>query len=157
MKILICSLISVLLFSCGTRVETATYYKAYIKNTSSHSILISPFSMGNIRQDLVIVLGPDSSKRIANGYDDGIVPVGFGFSAELSVADSIWITFDNSFRMVHYTFTPAQLSPRYYLYDSTRNLLNIKSWEGEIIGEGKYYRKIDYSYLITEQDYLDAK
>lgn len=66
--------------------------------------------------------------------------------------DSIIVIYNDSFKMAHYTYSPMDFAPKYYLISSSRNLDNAESYELTRKGSNNYM-----NYYFREQDYLDAK
>lgn len=67
------------------------------------------------------------------------------------------VIFDNTYRVAHYGIPPAQPAPKYYLFESLRNIGNAKSFRTEVEHVSKNVWDKDHYYEFVEQDYLDAK
>ena len=142
-------------FSCIK--ESNTHYVAYLFNKTNHVIEIRPFYSG-VASSNVIVLGANETKEIASGNDRGINSSSAGFTSKyFAGSDSCVVVFDNTYKITHYLNTPASLNLKYYLYTSTRNILNLKSYLTETTDISKHSRENIFKYEFIEQDYLDAK
>lgn len=143
----------------GCTKEKITLYKAYLKNTTSHKIVIRPYFSGVVLPDKVITLLANNNNtfEIANGFVRGIVKYGFSSGYFGGSNDSVIVVFDDIYSITHYFNTPASLNPKYYLATSHRNIGNPESYKIVSTDLSKYQRENVHTYEFTEQDYLDAK
>ncbi|MBC7450143.1 MAG: hypothetical protein H7259_01495 [Cytophagales bacterium] len=71
--------------------------------------------------------------------------------------DSIVITYYDGIQIVHYGyFMKSGLNSKALQFNNTRNLLNGQNWTPKITN-GKHSKSSELSFVVTEQDYLDAK
>ena len=97
---------------------------------------------GTVRSDTFI------SGRSSENYD----PKRFIFY------DSIKVVFDHLDTITHYADWQENFSGIFYLFSSTRNLMNINSYQISSTEDKKrQFRTVSYTYTFTEQDYEDAK
>lgn len=146
---------SLLALSCSK--EKYTSYTTKLYNKSTHIIKIEPYIKGILNTPYVTVLKPDSIIQIASGGQRGIGVGKSGFFSNQINADSLIVTFDNLYSIVHYLVEPSNKSPRYYLYSNFRNLINMESYAFREISESSNTQSEYYDYTFSEQDYLDAK
>ena len=150
--------IALIIFSLGCEKEEMTNHYAKWVNSTSHIIEIRPFIGGILQNDKIVTLLPDSIMLIGKGSIRGINEIGTGFYSDyVNYSDSIQVIFDNQYKITHYVQSPLNFAPKYYIYTSEENILNIKSYEGTIVDDDKHRRTIHYSYTFTEQHFLDAK
>lgn len=149
-------IVLVILTSCNK--ERSTMYNANLINNTSHSIVIRPYSSGQIVTENVIIIPTLTRKEIANGIDRGING-NSGFSSKyLDNSDSLRVTFDDIYTITHYNFSnPSSLNTRHYLNTSLRNLINYRSYLFDSKSLSKYQVENTYNFEFKEQDYLDAK
>ena len=98
---------------------------------------------------------PNQSIQIADGSIKGSVSSP-GFSSKYK-GDSIWVIFDNIYRITHYINVPVKLYPKNYIFSSLRNIGNPKSYRfvSTPMYGGKSYKN-EHFYEFIEQDFLDA-
>lgn len=154
-KILSITSITWIFFSCTK--EKTTNYSAFLKNGTSHQIVIKGYTNGSVFQNDIIQLAPGETKQIANGTDRGIVENGGFTPYHFQTSDSLRVTFDNQYTLTHYFKTPSSLYPKHYLYSSLRNIGNYQSYVLQSRDLSKFKRENVYNYEFSEQDYLDAK
>ena len=149
-------LILVLLTGCSK--EQSTNYYAYLKNNTTHTIVISPYSKGQLVSNNIINLLPSTNFQVANGTFRGLVGNGGFFSKYYDNSDSVRVTFDNSYTITHYNFNnPNPLNSKYYLNTSLRNIINFKSYAFVSKSLSRNRIENNYNFEFIEQDYLDSK
>lgn len=153
MKHFVFSLLALLLSSC--KKDYNSRYEATLVNKTSHSIRIMFFNSGIVNSKDTIRLAANQSFEIANGSERGTVSSP-GFTSNYN-GDSIWVIFDNLYRITHYTVTPNQTYSKHYLNTSLRNLTNPKSYRFVSTPISSNSNKNEHFYEFIEQDYLDAK
>ena len=153
MKTIILIIICGLLISC-IKQEESTHYKAIIKNPTLHTIRLEGYSSGMILPGDTILLGAGQEIKIADGSSRGKNTSGFTPNYFRN-ADSIIITFDHQYKVVHYIDSPLIQAPKSYLYTSTRNIVNYKSYK-KVSTEEKHGVFNDFTYVFTEEDYQYA-
>ena len=152
------SAIAVLILLCGCTKEESTISYAYLKNGSTHKVVIRPHFSGIVPPDKIITLFAGETKEIATAsFARGIGNQGFSSSYFGAPNDSLVVIFDDLYSITHYFNTPATLSPKHYLATSLRNIANPKSYDLQSRDITKYQRENKYTYTFIEQDYLDAK
>jgi hypothetical protein len=145
-----------LFISCNK--EDITIYTATIVNNTTHNIVILPYKSGIVWGTDTIKLAPNSQFQIADGFFWGKITVpGFESKYLGGPSDSNLVMFDNLYKVSHYADTPTQLSTKYYLATSTRNIANPYSYKFETVSVNKHKQKNTLVYEFTEQDYLYAK
>ena len=144
-------------FIVSCRKEQSTNYLANLKNNSTHNIVIRPFANGQVVTNNIITLAQMTNIQIANGSDRGLNG-NSGFSSKyFENVDSMRVTFDNMYTITHYGKTPVSFNNKYYLYTSTRNILNYLSYKFDSKILAKTQWENTYNLEFIEQDYLDAK
>lgn len=136
--------------------EKITTYKAFVKNGSNQTIRVFIFAGGRSTAVDSILLNTNAEFLLGQGFDRGITNRS-GFSSKYSGEDSIVVVFNNNLRVAHYFTTPAAKSPRFYLYTSNRNMLQLDSYRYEYEDISKHQRKATYTYEFTEDDYRFAQ
>jgi hypothetical protein len=137
--------------------EKSTYSTTIAVNSTNHYILITPFANGVISNKDSFSLDPNVSKNIYESYYRGIGS-GVTYGYDIPYTDSIIVTFDNRYKMVHYNhILPTMLNTKHYLFLSKRNLYNDSSYNRVLLSETSSNKDWRFTYTFTEQDYLDAK
>lgn len=134
--------------------EHNSLFTATLTNKTTHLIDIFFFNSGTVYPKDTIHLSVNQSFEIANGSERGGISSP-GFTSNYN-GDSIWVIFDNKYRIVHYVQTPTQLYSKHYLNTSLRNLTNPKSYTFVSSPFSNSYKN-EHFYEFVEQDYLDAK
>lgn len=70
--------------------------------------------------------------------------------------DSLIMEFDTGKKSVHYNAGITGLNPEALNYSDTRNFFNDANWEWVTISKRRKRYEYEFSYEITEQDYLNA-
>ena len=156
MKIRIIFFFSLILSSCIK--DKYTNFTGDLQNKTMHKIKIYPYKNGVVQEKDTITLLKNSVFNIAKGTLMGIVESP-GFESDYfgGPNDSVIVIFDDIYRITHYANNPNFFSDRHYLFTSTRNILNPKSYEFiRIKGEKNVFTNM-HVYTFSEQDYLDAK
>lgn len=151
MKFRVICLICVVLFGCIK--EYTTHSKAFWENKSSHHIVVTGYHGGVILKDK-IDLAPGENFKVGYGTQRGKDYDGFGFEY-FNNADSLIVTFDNTYKVVHYFINPPNQSPKSYLFTSNRNLGYYLSYKKES-NQDKRVTSTVYTYEFTEADYQFA-
>lgn len=156
MKNILMFAIVCLIFSCTK--EDRTRYTATLKNNTTHKIIVLPYKSGVVFASDTIKLLPNAEFQIASGTQWGLSTVP-GFSSKYAGGpdDSMIVVFDNLYKVSHYANTPANLSAKYLLFNSTRNILNPASYIFETIKVSRHLRSNSHRYEFVEQDYLYAQ
>lgn len=113
-----------------------------VDSLNGYSISLMPSDSVQISQNIYMGLGKMNSPGFNNMY--------------FAYADSMIITFDDSFVVTHYRDRPLAFSDKHYLLQDTRNLINIANWQ-QAFDESKWQLTVYYSYTFAEQDYEYAK
>jgi hypothetical protein len=154
MKYLFCVFL-IAAFSCNK--EKTTYSRAYWINATSHHIEVRPIGKGIVISQNVVRLLPGSKLEIAASSFRDIVNRPMFDSRYFEGADSLIVVYDSLYTITHYANTPIALSPKHYLFSSTRNIGNPNSYKFEFQDKSKHKRETFNTFTFTEQDYLDAK
>lgn len=149
------SLFLVLFASCIR--ESETTYIAYISNETPYKINILPHKGGYVYPKDVINIEPYQTVEIASGFMRGINGQGGFSSAQLGNADSVTVSFDGQYQVLHYSIQPDSPAAKHLPYTSTRNIGNYKSYLYEYKDLNKHARTQKYTYVFTEADYDFAK
>ena len=99
-------------------------------------------------------LGPGENFKIGSGSQRGKDYPGFGFDYFVG-ADSLVVTFDNTYKAVHYFIDTSTPSAKSYLFTSTRNLGNSRSYKKESTQDESTTVTV-YTYEFIEEDYQFA-
>jgi hypothetical protein len=158
MKPAVLAIAFVVLSSCGRDIDSYTDANMYWINSTSHVIEIRPYAFGAVIQNYVVILQPGQGKQVGSERSMGKHNIGMGCASEyLLASDSIQVIFDGQYSISHYFQQPAIVSPKFYTYQSLRNLGNILGYEMKVEKESKYSASHSYIFRFSEQDYLDAK
>jgi hypothetical protein len=130
-------------------------FQASLVNKTTHTIKVLFFNSGIVRVTDTIQLQPNQSFQIAKGSQRGSVSSP-GFSSNYT-GDSIWVVFDNVYRISHYINAPTQKYFKHYLFSSLRNIGNPKSYRFVSTPSNGNSFFNEHFYEFIEQDYLDAK
>ena len=152
MKVIVSCLI-IYLFS-GCIKETGTQFQAFWKNSTTHNIRVVGYTKGIIQPNDVVDLGPGVVVRVAVGQMRGIFDYIFFFD-EFSGVDSVIVTFDQQYKVVHYVNTPAFPVQKSYTYSSPRNILNAASYSFKST-DLEHGISTEWRYEFTEADYQFA-
>jgi len=145
----------ILFLSVSCTKEDITIYIATLQNKTTHSITILPYKSGTVLASDTIKLPAGSEVEIAHGSQWGIVKVPLFISKYFGGSnDSNIVVFDNLYKVSHYLNTPVQLSSKYYLFTSTRNIANPYSYRFESVRINNHKQKNTHVYEFTDQDYL---
>lgn len=155
-KYFIFCLFVILYISC--RYEESTNTKSLINNNTLHTITIIPYYQGSVvKQDSVNI----SSNKIYEILDNSNKGKGTGipYSSYLTFYDSVEVAFDNSVHATHYSYATTNKGNnlKAIKIDSSRSLYNEVNYVRKIITESKRGISNEYTFIFTEQDYLDAK
>lgn len=152
------SLFALIAFST-CQVEQQTYYTGFLKNaTTSHTIKILFYKSGIVYPNDTLFLLPGQQLEIGRGFQRGLSDKpGFSSGHFGGPNDSSVVIFDNSYRVAHYSNTPAQLAPKHYINTSLRNIGNPKSYKFETERPSKNSWRKTHHYEFIEEDYLFAK
>ncbi|MEO6833906.1 MAG: hypothetical protein ABI169_16985 [Chitinophagaceae bacterium] len=139
--------------------EDATSYRAYLKNATSHSILVLPHKNGRVLPTDTIRLVPEQEIVIAEGSERGIKNHGGFHSKYLSIGsdDSVIVVFDAILSVSHYVNLPTATSAKYLKFESLRNILNGSSYDYTYKDINKHLREATYRYTFVDSDYQFAK
>ena len=151
MKLNLICLICIILSGCIK--EYTTHSKAFWENSTSHHIVVTGYRNGGIMQDK-IDLNPGENFQVGFGTQRGEDYEGFGFEY-FNDADSLIVTYDNTYKVVHYFINPSTQSLKSYLITSNRNLGSYLSYKKESTQEKRVTNTV-YTYEFTESDYQFA-
>jgi hypothetical protein len=152
MRVGILFFVIVFLSSCYK--EDTTHSEGFVTNSSGHQIRIIGFTHGLTLRGDTLDLNIGEKKKLGSNTQRGKNAIGFG-SNYFSTVDSVIVTFDNQYQVVHYVNAMTILSPRGYLFSSDRNFLNPKSYYREFT-EKKHTTYNIYTYNFTAADYQFA-
>lgn len=141
---------------CIKNYETTTMYKRVFTNNSTHTITVYTFDKIVIPGDrqLYATLTPGQSQTwewiSGQKVDEYVI-----YTDTIS-ADSMEVIFDGIHRMMHYNNNSLSDAPRYYPYNSPRNLMNNRNYTREEIDEKRQFSHVTYTYSFDDKDYNDA-
>lgn len=133
--------------------EKTTHYKAFLKNTTNHHIMMKGYKGGVPVPNDVIELGGSEETKYADGWLRG-EDMPLFFADYFKDVDSIVVTFDNQFKVTHYSVNPPLPSPKSYGPTDPRNILNYKNFSVSYVTDGITYKFFTFSF--TESDYQFA-
>lgn len=129
MKQLLLSLLVITFLLQSCKKDELTQAKAYIKNTTTHSIKILFYKSGLVSANDTIKLTTNQEIEIANGPLRGLIKApAFNSNYFGSSNDSMVVIFDNLYRVTHYGTLPINLTSKYYDFASLRHIGNPKSY-----------------------------
>lgn len=143
---------------CTSIKDETTTLKSYITNsTLSAKITILFYKTGFVSSKDTLKILPGETIQFGDGWEFGDIKVPMFESEHLGgPEDSVVVIFNDSFSVTHYANTPTDLSSKYYLFESLRNINNPLSYEFETVRIKK--ERINYHYYtFTESDYEFAK
>lgn len=141
-----------LLGSCNR--ESGTLRRVVILNKSTHSISCYRYDHPRGKHYLDFRLAPGTAytdTSMSSQNPDTYDPALFAYS------DSAQVIFDNRETIMHYLQESDQFQGHHYPFNSSRNLLNINSYQISINKNKSWFRIITYTYTFTDRDYEDAK
>jgi hypothetical protein len=149
------SMLLLLLLSAGCVKEVTTMDRSVTINTSSHSVTIRYYhyvkDLGTISYTRHLPIGGSHSDTSFTGQEADIYnPYRF------ASYDSARVIFDHSDSMTHYQLGTETLAGKFYLFNSTRNLMNINSYHIEVVKNKRQFQTVTYIYTFTDQDYKDV-
>lgn len=143
-------LLGLAMYSC--RCKASFSFQTFLKNNSNYKVELVPYKngVGITQQAILLAIAEHKSVSMANG------PISLFDTLD---ADSIQVLFDDSIKVVHYSFRIANSgkNPKAIKYDQLRSLFNHASFENTIEEQSKCSTKTNQTYTFNEQDYIDAK
>lgn len=139
---------------CSCTDREASIATSYIENNSGHLVAFKFYKQGIEDQSEAkqFSIGERSVVYFADERPAGSYATHFG-----DTYDSLVVSFDNSKASVHYYYHVAGNNSDAILYESSRNVFNEKSYENKILKDTRNHFEQQFTYVITEQDYLNAK
>jgi hypothetical protein len=120
-----------------------------LHSETNHSVSLLLYKSGIVNAEDTIKL---ASLKIGSGYLRGEIKRKIFMVSQFTELDSIIVIFDDTLKIVHYTYAPSVFALKYYTISSLRNINNAESYE-LTREDGNNYM----DYYFKEQDYLDAK
>jgi hypothetical protein len=150
-KILILSCL-IVLFSCK---EESTNTKTVFQNKSGHSIEVRPYIQGRESIEDVKIIANNESIVILDKDNRG-KGTGFTYPKYILSMDSVEVIFDGTVKAVHYSENIVIGNPKALGYANPRNIYNEANYIRKITSEDKNNIYNEYTFVFTEQDYLNA-
>jgi hypothetical protein len=135
-----------------TGCERITNIYTSLHNETDHSVSLLLYKSGIVNAEDTIKLAPNTSLKIGSGYLRGEIKRKIFMVSQFTGLDSIIVIFNDTLKIVHYTYAPSVFALKYYTISSLRNINNAESYELTREGGNNYM-----DYYFKEQDYLDAK
>lgn len=124
----------------------------YFENKSGHKIVVEPYGNNILTTELVVNLGLNETKLVMGGKGRG---TSIGHTYGDVAGDSIVVIFDDTLKVSHVSLKGIK-SPKSYLYEHPRNLLNRKNYTYMLLSTSKKFTDNEYRYIFTVEDYQDA-
>lgn len=125
--------------ACGQHITMIRYLRTSV---IGQQLFTSELAAGVTQADTVI------NGQIAEAYDQ----------RRFTLYDSIKVVFNHRDTITHYPERQEHFAGTFYLFSSTRNLMNINSYAiSSTENKKRQFRSVSYTYTFTEQDYEDAK
>jgi len=138
---------------CVAACGDGTYQSnTYFENRSGHKITVEPYGNKLLNPELVVVLSLNETKRVMGESGRGTA---LGSTYGDTAGDSIVVTFDDTIKISHVGKNKAA-SPKSYVYEHPRNILNRKNYTYMLLGSNKKFTDNEYRYIFTAEDYQDA-
>ena len=158
MRFVLIILLSFSIFGISCTKEPITGHKAYLANNSSQKIQLWFYKSGTVHQEDTLLISPKQTIQIGEGFSRGIShQAGFSSHHFGIPSDSVIVVFNDSFFVTHYSNTPHNLSNKFLLFSSDRNVMNKKSYVYEYEDENKNIRNTTYTYTFTEKTMILRK
>ncbi|MEO6612756.1 MAG: hypothetical protein ABIT05_11745 [Chitinophagaceae bacterium] len=150
------SLLFLLVVSIGCVKEKVGHTSSFIKNSTSHKIILLPYNGTTLDNSTIKVINPNSTVEVYNDNVRGktIEP---GFGTLLQPYDSVVVSYDDTIKIPHIKFNILYNGSHKVLFTSNRSISNQNNWVKTITNETKYSLEGNFMYTFVEQDYLDAK
>jgi len=142
------------LFSCIK--EDSTNTKTIFQNKSGHSIEIRPYIQGRKSNEDVKTIANNESIVILDRNNRG-KGTGFSYPKYLLLIDSVEVVFGGTVKAVHYHENIIIGNPKALGYTNSRNIFNEANYTRKITNEDKHNIYNEYTFVFTEQDYLNAE
>lgn len=144
----------VILSSCNK--DRITISSSLVVNQSGHAITVNAYREGVIQPQLSATLNTGETREIYRDLEKGSSQ-GAGYPVFAPFADSIVVTFDNTYSIAHYKISPIGNRPKFYPFTSARNLYNGLAWSKTQSQDENDRKKFEFRFTFTETDYNDAK
>lgn len=148
-------IIFIFLFASCSK-EKATISETIFRNKTGHEIEVTIYEDDGAPDTVNSFSLSASDVKKALSIRGGGIGEGVTFG-QLIGGDSIVVTFDGMYSIVHYRPSPVGSNPKNYPFESNRNIFNRNSYEQKLKTNRKLLREWDFIYTFTEQDYMDAK
>jgi hypothetical protein len=142
------------LLSCNK--EENTISETFFTNSTQYTVKVNAYVGGVVYNDESFELEASEKRKVAYVNMRGISK-GASYGRINQPIDSFVVTFDNVFSIVHYKPTLVGINPKRYLYESRRNIYNDTSYTLTVKKQTDTEKNVEFDYVFTEQDYLDAK
>ena len=136
--------------------EEVGHTSSFIKNTTSHKIMLLPFNGAILDNASIKVINPNTTLEVYNKSVRGktIEP---SFGTLLQPYDSVVVSYDDTIKIPHIKFNTVYSGNHKVLFTTSRSISNQNNWTKLITKETRYSLEGNFTYTFIEQDYLDAK
>ena len=148
----------IILFFCAISCtkEKLGHTETFIENKTSHLIRLLPYYGAILDLNYSKTIPPLSKIQAytANVRGKTIDPC---FGTLLQPYDSVLVTYDDTVKISHIKFNSSYNGTHVVNFRNNRSISNASSYTKEITNETNYSLEGKFTYIFTEQDYLNAK
>jgi hypothetical protein len=154
MKTIFISILMLLLNGCIK--EKVGHTTSFINNKTAHTIKLLPYNGATLDNANIKIVNPNSTLQVYDFTVRGktIEPC---FGTLLQPYDSVLVTYDDVVKIPHIKFNLPYTGNHKILFNTNRSISNANNWTKLITNETKYSLEGNFTYVFSEQDYLDAK
>jgi len=135
--------------------EETTFTVSKLKNETNKQVNIIFYQNNNIASEYNV--GPNDEIIVSDVNNRG-KGVGLTFpNLELSNFDSAIITFDYIKKSIHFSQLHRFDSIRVLYFENNRNIFNEANFTRVVTSQTRHRINNEYTYIFSEQDYLNAK
>lgn len=147
---------SFILLLNGCIKENVGHTTSFINNTTAHTIKLLPYYGATLDNANIKIINPNSTLQVyaSNVRGKTIEPC---FGTLLAPYDSVLVTFDDIVKIPHIKFNLTYTGNHKVLFNTNRSISNANNWARLITNETKNSLEGNFTYVFSEQDYLDAK
>ncbi len=142
-------------FNCTKKEESSTTDN-YLINDTGHFINVDYYSNGVVQLSERVNLAPDETKNVYTHYSRG-KGSNLTYGKKVSFFDSALILFDDTVKIVHYSFKADTTGKKGVKFQNSRNIFNPANYSGGKLSETKYSDYYEFRFHLTNQDYINAK
>ena len=142
------------MISCNK--ERNTTSDTFFINSTQHVVKVNAYVKGVVDSKISFELASNETKKVYHVNTRGINH-GISYGYINMPVDSFVVSFDNTYSIVHYKSNLISTNPKRYMFDSKRNIYNDSSYALSVKNETEIERDVEFSYVFTDQDYIDAQ